>query len=515
MKRALLYVLPALLLFSCGEPASSSSSEEVISSEVTSVTSVEPSSEATTSKRTYHDGIYHFYCVNDFHGSVLERQSTYYEPGIAKCFGKLRSFKNADPDHTFIFSAGDMFQGSLESNDNYGFLVTDCMNDLPFDAMCLGNHEFDYGQQRLKDIVARAEFPVLGGNVRKWENGAATSELWYDGIKASTVIERCGLKVGVVGMIGHGQTTSISSQNVSDLDFVDPENPALLEALNLRKAGCDVVIFLAHDTYKKVNFAAKKDYFDGVFTGHNHSREEKLINGVPFVQAYCNGEAISHFDLKIEQGVITCSEYGIINASDSWADDEAIVEIRDSYLNEGFQAKAERPAGTVTGTLEKGEGVPNIFCKAAFEKYQETYPDLALAMCNSQRAPLMGDITYSDIYKATPFTNCTIIADVKGSDILQEGKYNATYTGDVETYGTIASDKVYRIACTDYVLCHQNVKKVYDYFPSLNHNGGGSIIEIYEDYPFDLVFDYCVDTLDGVIHAEDFANTAHGFGLYD
>lgn len=509
LKRLLLSVLPAFLLFACqGQQPASSSSELPIE------TSSEPSEESSTSQRSLPNGLYHFYCVNDFHGSVLEREATFYEPGIAKCFGKLRSLKEADPEHTFVFSAGDMFQGSLESNDNYGFLVTDCMNDLPFDAMTLGNHEFDYGQQRLKNIIDRIDFPVLAGNVRKWENGAATKEVWYDGLGASTIIERGGLKLGVVGMIGHGQTTSIASQNVQDVDFVDPENPALLEALNLRKEGCDAVVLLIHDTYKRVNFAAKEGYFDGVFTGHNHAREEKLINGVPFVQAYCNGEAISHFALSIEEGVVTCTEYGIINASSKWAEDESIAAIRDSYLDEEFKAKSEREAGTVTGELTKDEGVPNLACKATYEKYQKTYPNLALAMCNSQRANLKGDIDFSEIYKAVPFTNCTVIADVKGADILAEGKYNNSYTGDIEAYGTIDRNATYRIACTDFVLFHQNTKKVYDYFPSLNPDGGGTIIEIYEDYPFDLFFDYCVNDLQGVILADDFANTALGFGLY-
>ncbi len=501
--RVLLCLLPLLLTVSCGtKPAESS-----VSSEVSSV------SESSETK-VYHDATYHFYCVNDFHGSVLERQSNYYEAGIAKYFGKLRELKQADPEHTFILSAGDMFQGSMESNDNYGALVTDCMNDIPFDAMCIGNHEFDYGQERLKTNIERADFPVLAGNIRKWENGKATTELWYDGIKASTVIERGGNRIGIVGMIGHGQTESISSQHVQDIDFVDPENPALLEALNLRKDGCDIVIMLAHDSYKRVNFAAKKDYFDGVFTAHTHTKEVRLINEVPFVQSYCNGQAISHFDLKIQQGVVTCTGYELISANSSWTEDTSIAAIRDSYLNEEFKAKSERVAGTITGTLGKLEGVPNIFCKAAYEKYHEQYPTLAMAMTNTQRANLEGEIDYSAIYKATPFTNSLVIADVKGSDILREGKYNNTYTGDVETYATLDSETIYRIACTDYVLFHQNTKKVYDYFPSLNPNGGGSVIEIYEDYPFDLTFDYCVNELKGVIVADDFANTAPGFGLY-
>ena len=460
------------------------------------------------------DGTYHFYCVNDFHGSVLERDATYYEPGIAKCFGKLREFKNEDPDHTFIFSAGDMFQGSLESNYYNGALVLDAMNDLPFDAMAVGNHEFDYGPEVLLGNIGRANFPVLAGNVMTFENGLPTDKPWNDDIGISTIIERGGNKIGVIGMIGSGQTTSISSQYVQDIDFVDPEELAKAESEKLKEAGCSIVILLLHDTYKNAYFAADKTYFDGVFTGHTHQKEDRSINGVPFVQSYCNGEAISHFELRIASGKVTCVGRNVISASSSWVEDEGIAAIRDAYLDEDFKAMAERPAGTVSGTLAAKVGVPNLACKATFDILQLFEPDVILSMCNSQRAALTGDITYSDIYKATPFTNLTIIARVSGADILSEARWNNYYVGDPETYATLAEDEFYTIACTDYVLSHQNTDKTYDYFPSLNPGGGGEILKTYLTIPADFFYEYCTDYLGGVINAYDFLNTSPGFHIY-
>ena len=508
------------------EPVSSSefisseeeSSEEEPSSEAESSsvpqTSSEEEEESSFEPPVYHDGTYHFYCVNDFHGSVLERQSTYYEAGIAKYFGKLRELKEADPDHTFIFSAGDMFQGSLESNFNYGELVMSCMNDVLFDAMAVGNHEFDYGPERLKTNILRADFPILGGNIFKYENGKTTDEPWFENIKSSTIIERGGNRIGVVGMIGGGQTTSIASQYVADVDFADPVDLAKAEAISLKQKGCDIVILLVHDTYKNVVGVGNKVYFDGVFTAHTHQKEVRTINAVPFVQSYCNGEAISHFDLTIASGKVTCTGSEIINVSSTWAEDESIAAIRDSFLDEDFKTMAERPAGTVEGSLAAKIGVPNLACKAMYEKYLPQYPDLACAMTNGQRAGLSGDITYSDIVKATPFTNCVVIARVSGADIVHEAGYNLTYTGDTETYGALDDDAFYTIACTDYTICHQGLDKTYDYFPSLNPGRGGEILGIYETYPFDLTYDYCVDVLRGNIIASDFTNYAPGFHLY-
>ena len=491
------------------------SSEDQTSEEPSSeILSSEESSPAPSSSQEPVDGTYHFYCVNDFHGSVLERDATYYEPGIAKCFGKLREFKNEDPDHTFIFSAGDMFQGSLESNYYNGALVLDAMNDLPFDAMAVGNHEFDYGPEVLLGNIGRANFPVLAGNVMTFENGLPTDKPWNDDIGISTIIERGGNKIGVIGMIGSGQTTSISSQYVQDIDFVDPEELAKAESEKLKEAGCSIVILLLHDTYKNAYFAADKTYFDGVFTGHTHQKEDRSINGVPFVQSYCNGEAISHFELRIASGKVTCVGRNVISASSSWVEDEGIAAIRDAYLDEDFKAMAERPAGTVSGTLAAKVGVPNLACKATFDILQLFEPDVILSMCNSQRAALTGDITYSDIYKATPFTNLTIIARVSGADILSEARWNNYYVGDPETYATLAEDEFYTIACTDYVLSHQNTDKTYDYFPSLNPGGGGEILKTYLTIPADFFYEYCTDYLGGVINAYDFLNTSPGFHIY-
>ena len=539
-KRLLLAIMPVFLLFSCttspilsessnpsvpsqestasslpSESSSAEPSEESVpSSDLSSEQSSDPSSQSSSSSKSTVDATYHFYCVNDFHGSVLERYGNYYESGIAKYFGKLKECKDADPEHTFILSAGDMYQGSLESNYNYGHLVTDAMNAVPFDAMTLGNHEFDYGQERLFSNIDRANFPVLGGNIVKWENGKATDKPWNEKVLSSTSIERGGNKIGIVGMIGAGQTTSITSQFVQDCDFIDPYEPATKESKKLKDEGCDIVILLSHDSIKSTSWAQNKTYFDGVFTAHTHTRELSLKNGVPAIQSYCNGEAISHFDLKIEGGVVTCTKYENINCYDSWEEDEDIAAIRDEYCSPAFHAIADRVAGTVEGSLGAKREIPNLICKSMFEEYVDRYPDLALAMCNGQRATIRGTITYSDLYKATPFTNHVIIAEVLGQDILDEAAYNNTYTGDVERFGTIDPEKTYQIACIDYIVTHQNENKVYDYFPCLNPDRGGRIIADYENYPFDIAFDYCVNQLGGIINANDFSNSAPGFCLY-
>lgn len=493
---------------------SSSASESSSAAPSTDSSSSGSSTVSSSSKENpMTDGVYNFYCLNDFHGSVVEQMNgRYYEAGIAKLFGKLKSLKEEDPEHTFLFSSGDMFQGSLESNDNFGALVTECMNAAGFDAMEVGNHEFDYGIPHLLDFVEWADFPVLGGNVMRYENGP-TDQPWNEDVFAkSATFERGGNKIGVVGMIGYGQTSSITSKYVEDIYFANPYRLAQDEATRLREEeDCDLVIYLLHDDMSNCVDYVEKEYFDGVFCGHRHTKNDKVYGGVPFVQSYCNGEAYSHFQITIKDNVATCTRHGVYWADDEWGEDEEIASIRDSYLEDpDFRAKADAFAGTVNGTLTAKEGVSNLIAKGIYEKYSRLYPNLVGAMQNGLRANLSGDIDYRDIYKAAPFTNHVVIAEVLGSEILSEGALNSFYRADHDTF---EPNEYYTIACVDYVLYHQNDNKRFNYFPSLNDDPEGRIKADYEDFPFDIAFDYIKNTLGGVVDPNDFANSSEGFGV--
>lgn len=440
--------------------------------------------------------VYNFYCVNDFHGAIVEHGD---EIGIAKYFGELKSRKAQDPEHTIILSAGDMFQGSIESNANYGRLIVEAMNEVGFDAMTLGNHEFDYGQSRLRDIISWADFPILAGNIMKYDHGATNDPWNSELIKPSTVVQKGGHKIGVVGMIGEGQTKSITSSYVQDMAFVASEELAKKEARRLREQeGCSIVILDIHDQARNCSYAADKTYFDGVFTAHTHRLEKNFENDVPFLQTYCNGAGISFFQITLKSGSAKCTKYQNIMSNFSWEEDEKIAEIRDKYILEpSFADRANAVAGIVDGTLYSDSGIPRLGEEAIYHKYRPLHPDICGAMMNSQRDSLSGTITYRDIVQATPFMNHVVIAKVLGRDINNELEYNYIYPSN--TY--FNADEYYTIACVDFILFHQNENKVYDYFSSLNDNFAEKIIADYEDYPFDIMFDYIHDDLEGHVDA--------------
>ena len=116
------------------------------------------------------------YGVNDLHGAIFEENG---EPGIAKISTYLKEKRAENEEGTLIFSAGDMFQGTAVSSLTKGRVVVDAMNEIGFDAMGIGNHEFDWGISDIEKFLDgdaetnKMNFPLLGANIIEKATGEA------------------------------------------------------------------------------------------------------------------------------------------------------------------------------------------------------------------------------------------------------------------------------------------------------------------------------------------------------
>ena len=147
-----IFILGTILLTSCGKPQTSESlSEESIVESIT-----ESSEEESESTFVPASGTVEFYAINDFHGSV---EPNGYEMGILKVGSYLK--QRQEEENTVIINSGDFWQGSIQSNLNHGEYLTKINNEIGFDAMTLGNHEFDWGVsyiERNSQIVSETGF---------------------------------------------------------------------------------------------------------------------------------------------------------------------------------------------------------------------------------------------------------------------------------------------------------------------------------------------------------------------
>ena len=137
--------------------------------------------------------------VNDTHGHIIPYVDKSVDPGqpvggaeyLAKMIERQR---DANPDGTILLSAGDMFQGTPVSNLFHGKPVIEIMNYLHYDAMALGNHEFDWGQDVLHSMISSASFPVVSANI--FERGGKNIR----GVKPYVILKKKDVRIAVIGI---------------------------------------------------------------------------------------------------------------------------------------------------------------------------------------------------------------------------------------------------------------------------------------------------------------------------
>ena len=418
-----------------------------------------------TTARADTDRTVDIYAINDFHGAVSRM------PQVAAYLAKRKS------EGAIVINSGDMFQGSMESNSNFGKLLSECMDEVGFDAFTYGNHEFDWGLDNLRELARNSATPFLGANIYNWNANTRQWGEFADDLAREYVVKELdnGLKVGIIGVIGKDQITSISSQLVQTIGFKDPADiiPDLSEKLRNEK-GCDVVVVSAHtgqDTFMGGGYWDITDDADAVFCAHTHRSERTEKSGVPFIQGGSYGSYVSHVKLSVDgNGNVTCDKYENISRL---ADvDETVYDTIQTKIDNS-NAQISEQANQVLATLEGGylnsnTAVPRLVCHAIAEFATSQGHSIDLVMVNGARSSLQaGDVTYSNLYEAIPFDNVVYVARVSGTDILNEAKYkdNSIWRVSGEPIEN-SNDTYYTIAVIDYLLYHQNSNRFYNYFPS-------------------------------------------------
>jgi 2',3'-cyclic-nucleotide 2'-phosphodiesterase (5'-nucleotidase family) len=175
--------------------------------------------------------------VNDFHGNLLENN---HAPGLAKLAGALRDEQKQAQGKTILLSAGDMFQGEMESNITLGAPVIAGMNALEFAAMCLGNHEFDWGLEALQNRSKEAYFPFLAANIVDGKGA------YLPNVKPYTIVKRNGIKVGIIGLTTPQTKVAVNPKIVEGLTFLDGVQTVNKLVPELKAKGAEVIVVLAH-----------------------------------------------------------------------------------------------------------------------------------------------------------------------------------------------------------------------------------------------------------------------------
>lgn len=209
--------------------------------------------------------------------------------GYARRLGLINQIR-AEEEHVILVDAGDFSQGTPYYNFFKGRLEIRGYNLMQYDAVTLGNHEFDNGMDTLAAILQLAEFPIVASNYDVKES------LISRYVQPYLIVKRGKLRIGIMAL-GINPDGLIMENNYRGIVYQDPLEKAksMSEYLKLKKK-CDVVICLSHLGYspgsKGVNdviIAAQTRYIDVIIGGHSHSllENEKVNNleGRPVVIA--------------------------------------------------------------------------------------------------------------------------------------------------------------------------------------------------------------------------------------
>lgn len=372
--------------------------------------------------------------INDFHGALLEKDKT---PGAAKLATFILNERALNPKGTLLLSAGDMFQGSVRSNILYGQPVVEMMNNLNFNAMALGNHEFDWGVDVMRKLAKSSSFPWLAANViENYTNKPLPFTLPYVITKAN------GINVGIIGLTTP-ETAYTSSMNVvSNFKFIEPKDILDQTIDDVKKAGAQVVIVVSHlgsspgatITGEVVAITAQNNKPDAIISGHTHENVAGKVNGIPIVQALTRGHYVGEIKL-----LYSTTENKVIDSTVQ----TLLVNPKNLQPNKTMEkivARSAKKAHAIEQNVLAEAVKPIPHDRHTFSVLGELFTDFVrkdlgtdIAFINGgglRRSLAQGKVTLGDMYDISPFDNTIVTMDITGKElfsVLEYGIANKTY----------------------------------------------------------------------------------------
>lgn len=238
--------------------------------------------------------------------------------GVARRYSIIQEIRKQE-EEVLLLDAGDIFQGTPYFNKFGGVLEMKLMKELGYDAATMGNHDFDGGMDGFLKAKQFAGFPFLCANY-DFKNTLLNGQT-----QKNTIIEKGGLKIGVFG-IGVELKGLVPAEKFGETIYMDPIEIANEQALELKNAGCDLVICLSHLGYEypttKLSdrvLAKSTKNIHLIIGGHTHTFLEKPTeeinldgNSVLINQVGWGGINLGRIDFEVESKMFAKKEVLII-----------------------------------------------------------------------------------------------------------------------------------------------------------------------------------------------------------
>ncbi len=250
-------------------------------------------------------------------------------------YAKLKTIINQEnPD--LIVDAGDIFHGQSFATIETGGSIAELMAAVGYDAIAPGNHDFNYGSQRLLELGTMANTKILGNNVVNSDSGTA---FFHDEYLIKTIdVGGETVKIGVFGLISPDIYSDTAPSNVAGLSFGSREQTiavARQAVAALKAQDCDVIVALTHIGDSDNGTLMRSDAIalgapgiDVIVDGHTHDVENREVNGTLIVQTGCFYSAVGEVEITLEKnaGLLTHTENQEKTSSDQTTMAEAGTE---------------------------------------------------------------------------------------------------------------------------------------------------------------------------------------------
>lgn len=381
--------------------------------------------------------------TNDFH-SAFEPIPAYWRAGSPRLGGaahlatlveRQRERANERKRTSFLLDSGDMFTGTL-SYLTRGEALMEFMSLLRYDAMGVGNHEFDYGWEIFDRQATRVPFPVVCANIRYKDSG-------HRFCRPYTLLERDGVRLAVIGVIGLDARSVVLPSKVAELEFTDPVTE-VQQCVDLVRETVDVVVVLGHqglpgpmqtdaenDPSVQRTIAADLDFcgavsgIDVYLGAHSHHGIETPIvhpkTGTLLVQTYGYGTRLGVLDLEVKDRKVVGHHGELVEVRSDELPPHAGVAARVAHYRHAVAAEIGPPLGRATARFVRryhhesplGNYVADVMraCVGA---------EVGITNAGGLRADLPeGELDRAHVLDAFPFVNAVVAMELRGGDLRE------------------------------------------------------------------------------------------------
>ncbi len=424
--------------------------------------------------------------TNDLHGHIEAL------PVLAGYVSAVRDVRARDHGGVLLVDAGDLFQGTLASNLLEGAPVIAAYNALGYDAVAIGNHDFDYGpldgaspgsagatdpRGALLARAAEAHFPFLTANVL---DARTHTQVRWPHVVPSMRLDVAGVSVVLIGVTTAATLSTTLFANVRDLALDPPLEAILAESSRARVEGATLVIVLAHaggtcsdlahagdasscdpsEEIVQVANALPPGALDAIVAGHTHQAMANVIHDVPVIESWALGRAFGRIDFEVDPRARRVLGRHVFPPRDLCvrrpttaspcettpyegrpiASDPRVAALITPAID-GARVFGDRPIGvTLTARVRTVYDREAPLGNLLADLLREANPGADVAVLNGGgiRADLpAGPLSYGSVYEVMPFDNRVAVVRMRGAALRALVAENLTRSSGIVSLGGV------------------------------------------------------------------------------